>query len=249
MKKRIEWMVMMAAALSFCVGILFSGFSILYAGPMVPAAKVQKKADDIYDPKVNKPKEMLPDVRISLTYPAGESPKVFTKGWVFGASCIVNPGTREQGDISHEVRWKGTGTFNPGQGPLSRSAFNSPGPNQIILSCRGIEKTFTVQAVDPKGYARLGDIARGVVAFGCPACPHTVQGPISLGSPNVFIDGLPAARVGDTGQQAGSCGPNFFVIMTGDSNVLIDGKPAARFGDRTDHHGGMGSIITGYGKP
>jgi uncharacterized Zn-binding protein involved in type VI secretion len=189
------------------------------------------------------------NIQLSLTYPAGKSPKVFTKGWVFGATCFVNPGTRGQVDESGNVRWKGTGTFTPDRGPLSRPAFNAPGTNRITLYVEKDgkivgEKTFTVEAVDPQRYARVGGIAQCPhYAMGCPACPHDVRGPILSGSPNVFIDGLPAARVGDNGIHAGGCGPTSYVIKGGDPSVLIDGKPAARVGDPTNHGGGMGTII------
>ena len=200
--------------------------------------------------KVNKPEEMSRDIQVWLTYPAGNSPKVFTRGWVFGARCI-----KGQRDISGYVRWKGTGTFNPDRGPQSRPAFNSPGTNQITLYIEDngkvvFEKTITVEAVDPKGYARLNDTAACPPhAHGCPACPHPVNGPIISGSQIVFIDGIPAACVGDKGIAFACCGPNTYVIKTGDPNVLIEGKPAARFGDQTLHCGfAIGGIITAYGK-
>ncbi len=210
-----------------------------------------KQAVDQYNPKVNKLNQMPADVQLTLTYPAGQSPKVFTKGWMFGARCI-----KGQRDISGNVRWKGTGTFNPDRGPQSRPAFNSPGTNQITLYIEDngkvvFEKTFTVEAVDPKGYARLNDIAFCPPhAHGCPACPHPTSGPIISGSRIVFIDGIPAACVGDNGiHNLSCCGPNTFVIKTGDLNVLIEGKPAARFGDQTLHCGfAIGGIITAYGK-
>ena len=192
--------------------------------------------------------------QVLLTYPAGKSPKVFTKGWVFGAHGIANPGTREQRDISGNVRWKGTGTFNPAQGSMSRPTFNGPGTNRITLYVEKegrvvFEKTFTVEAVDPQGYACVGGIARCPHAHGCPACPHDAMGAIVSGSPNVFIDGLPAARVGDRGTHSivACCGPNTFVIKTGDPNVLIEGKPAARVGDQTLHCGYAGTITSAHG--
>ncbi|MBL0209612.1 MAG: PAAR domain-containing protein [Holophagaceae bacterium] len=192
---------------------------------------------------------MTADVQVSLTFPAGKSPKVFTRGWVFGARCLVNPGTKEQLDISDEVRWKGTGTFVPDHGPRSRPVFNAPGTNRITLYFEEegkvvFEKTFTVEAVDPAGYARVTDKASCPADYhACPACPHPVIGPITSGSPTVFIDGYSAARVGDVGIHAPCCGKNQFVITQGDPAVLIDGKPAARRGDRTQHCGGVGKII------
>ena len=62
--------------------------------------------------------------------------------------------------------------------------------------------------------------------------PH-VGGPILLGSPNVLIGGLPAARVTD---MATCVGPPD-VIIIGSMTVLINGLPAARMGDQTAHGG------------
>jgi uncharacterized Zn-binding protein involved in type VI secretion len=197
--------------------------------------------------------DVPPKIQISLSFPAGKSPKVFTDGWVFGAVAISNPGTREQRDISGDVRWKGTGTFNPDRGPMSRPSFNGPGTNRITLYIERdgkavVEKTFTIEAVDPKGYAQVGSMVRCPnYALGCPGCPHNVVGKIMNGSSNVRIGGLPAARVGDKGASVGGCGPNVVTVKTGDPSVLIDGKPAARVGDKTQFDGGMGVIETGYG--
>ena len=214
-----------------------------------------KKTVNDYNRGVNRLNEMKPDIQVSLTYPAGMSPKVFTRGWVFEARGIANPGTREQSDISGDVRWKGTGTFKPDRGPLSRPVFNSPGTNRITLYFEKngkvvFEKTFIIEAVDPTGYARVGDSVLGLPhGHGCPACPHPVSGSIISGSPNVLIDGRPAVRVGDRGVACCCCGPNTFVIKTGDLNVLIDGKPAARLQDQTQHCGGagVGKISTASG--
>ena len=80
--------------------------------------------------------------------------------------------------------------------------------------------------------ARLSDIGKGDPhAHGCPACPHAVQGPIVQGSTTVFINGLPAARVGDMGVSAACCGPNMFELSAGSSTVFIDGKAAVRKDD------------------
>jgi uncharacterized Zn-binding protein involved in type VI secretion len=68
--------------------------------------------------------------------------------------------------------------------------------------------------------------------------PH-VGGPIVMGSPNVLIGNLPAARVGD---MAVCVGPPD-KVSSGSSGVLINGKPAARLGDSTAHGG---KIVVGY---
>ncbi|WP_238117640.1 PAAR domain-containing protein, partial [Vibrio cincinnatiensis] len=67
--------------------------------------------------------------------------------------------------------------------------------------------------------------------------PH-VGGPVTSGSPNVKIGGLPAARQGDTLVCVGP--PDS--IKQGSGSVFINGKPAARLGDSTSHGG---SIIIG----
>ncbi len=74
--------------------------------------------------------------------------------------------------------------------------------------------------------------------------PH-VGGPIISGSPNVFINGLPAARVGDPLTCVGP--PD--VIANGSTGVFINGLPAARIGDLTAHGGviigGSPNVIIG----
>lgn len=57
--------------------------------------------------------------------------------------------------------------------------------------------------------------------------PHP-QGPIKEGSPNVFINGLPAARKGDLVRHHHGSEP----IVEGAPNVFINGLPAARMSDR-----------------
>lgn len=189
-------------------------------------------------------------VQIELTFPAGASPKVFTTGWVFGARCILNPGTPQQKDISDQVRWSGSGTFSPEIGAISHPSFAKAGGNTIVLSVKVGSKTyhrsFRVSAVNPAKYASVGTYAGCLAdAHGCPACPHPVSGPILTGSPDVTVRGKPAARVGDTGKNLSPhvcCGPNTFTITSGDPQVLIDGKPAAKIGSTTQHCGGTGKV-------
>ncbi|GAA5264040.1 MAG: PAAR domain-containing protein [Acidiphilium sp.] len=84
----------------------------------------------------------------------------------------------------------------------------------------------------------------------CPAAdgpvPH-VGGPIILGSPNVLIGGLPAARVSDT---VTCVGPPDTIVM-GSPTVLINGLQAARMGDQTAHGGvialGCPTVLIGTG--
>ena len=62
------------------------------------------------------------------------------------------------------------------------------------------------------------------------ACPPV---PLVEGSPNVYINGRPAGRVGDH-YSAHGCVTHpghQDVIAAGSSKVVINGKPAARVGD------------------
>ena len=93
---------------------------------------------------------------------------------------------------------------------------------------------------------RVGDKAL------CPAdshgkdcCPHTVTGPAVSGSPDVFIDGRPALRVGDPGVHSACCGPNTWKTAQGSPKVLINNIPAVRLGDATSHCGGSGTMVEG----
>ncbi len=74
--------------------------------------------------------------------------------------------------------------------------------------------------------------------------PH-VGGPVSSGSSDVFIEGLPAARQGDSIVCVGP--PDS--ISGGSSSVFINGKPAARIGDKSSHGGvivsGAGTVLIG----
>ena len=74
--------------------------------------------------------------------------------------------------------------------------------------------------------------------------PH-VGGPIAIGSPNVLIGGMPAARTGD---MAICVGPPDRIAQ-GSPSVVINNKSAARLGDRTAHGGvivsGVGNVLIG----
>lgn len=207
------------------------------------SSKPQESAKSIDEPVV-----------LELTYPAGESPKVFVTGWVFGAKCLLNPGTPEEKDISHLVNWTGEAKFEPATGSVSRPTFNRVGNNVISIEVKvGQEvtrKQYTISTVSPAAYAHVGDQSYCPSdSHGCPACPHSPIGPIITGSPNVTIDGIPAARVGDKGTATPCCGPQTFEIIEGDPDVLIDGKPAARLGDKTLHCGCSPGSIVGKAVP
>jgi uncharacterized Zn-binding protein involved in type VI secretion len=193
--------------------------------------------------------EDMGPITLALTYPAGWSPNVFTSGWVFGAKCIAGQGTTNQQDLSDLVKWSGTGSFSPEMGRTSRPVFSSPGSQTITISIdfqgKTYEKTVNVNAVSPAGYAHVSSQSSCPSdSHGCPACPHPTVGPVTTGSPNVLVNGLPAARVGDRGVAAACCGPNTFEITEGDGSVLINGRAAAKIGSVTQHCGGTGSIIS-----
>ena len=82
-------------------------------------------------------------------------------------------------------------------------------------------------------------------AHGCPGCPHDCKGPITRGSPNVMVNGLPASRVGDTGTHSSCCGPNTFEASAGSGTVFINGIKAHRKDDAQIHCGGDGKMTTG----
>jgi uncharacterized Zn-binding protein involved in type VI secretion len=190
------------------------------------------------------------NVFLRLTYPAGKSEKVFQAGWIFGAECLVRPisANERPQNLSNNVEWSGTARFSNPKGSQTWPTFNNTGLNTIILAInynrRRITRTIRLDVVSTQGYATIGSIAFCPAdAHGCPACPHPTRGPVIVGSPNVLINGKPAARMGDTGIHAACCGPNVFTIAEGDPLVLINGKPAAKSGSKTIHCGGVGRLL------
>jgi uncharacterized Zn-binding protein involved in type VI secretion len=98
------------------------------------------------------------------------------------------------------------------------------------------------------GQGRLGDKANiSADAHGCPGCPHPGTGPAIMGSPDVFVNGLPALRVDDMGIHAVCCGPNMWKAQQGAPTVFINGKAAYRLNDPSKHCGGSGQLIEGSG--
>lgn len=184
-----------------------------------------------------------------LSFPAGKSPKVFDRGWLFGAVFSLLNDKGELIDLSDQVEWSGTGSFNPVKGRQSRPVFRSTGANKIVLSVtyegRTYKNEFPVETVSYLDYAHTGSLAKSPSdAHGCTGCPHTVIGPVITGSALVFVGPYAAARVGDRGVHAACCQHNSFVITSGDNEVLIEGKPAARPGlSSTRHCGGEGLLI------
>jgi len=93
---------------------------------------------------------------------------------------------------------------------------------------------------------RLMDASKvGSDAHGCPACPHPAVGPAMTGSPDVFVNNLPALRLGDMGMHAACCGPNLWTAAAGSGTVFINNKKAHRKGDKDTHCGGNGQLIAG----
>lgn len=194
------------------------------------------------------PGELVPE----LLFPLGNSPKVFDKGWLFGASFKITGKDNEEVDLTDKIEWSGTASFEPDKGGSSRPVFNSIGENKIILTAeyegKKYRKEYKVTTVSSNLYAHIGSMAFCPAdADGCPGCPHPVTGPVITGNGNVLIDGMPVACEGDRGVHAGCCGGNNFVITDGDPEVLINGKKAAKIGSATQHCGGKGHIVSTVG--
>ena len=93
---------------------------------------------------------------------------------------------------------------------------------------------------------RVGDKANSPNdSHGKSCCDHNVTGPATQGSPDVFIDGRAALRIGDPGVHSSCCGPNTWVTAKGSPKVLINNIPAVRLHDATTHCGGTGKMIEG----
>ena len=79
---------------------------------------------------------------------------------------------------------------------------------------------------------RVGDGTSGICDVGCEECPHGRRGQNSEGSPNVFINGKAAHRLGD----GGSCNcphGGFFSSTAASETVFVNGKGLTRVGDGT----------------
>jgi uncharacterized Zn-binding protein involved in type VI secretion len=75
-----------------------------------------------------------------------------------------------------------------------------------------------------------------------------IDGEISGGSTNVYINGLPACRVGDPTKELDTCDEGVWKtgsIAGGSSKVKINDKGASRKGDSVNTHTGSGSISAG----
>lgn len=90
--------------------------------------------------------------------------------------------------------------------------------------------------------AKIGDIGTDHDGF-----PPT---PVIAGSPDVFIDGIPAARVGDplAPHDKPNHPPHPRKIASGSSTVFVNGKPLAITGGSVDCGGviiGSGTVLVG----
>ena len=79
---------------------------------------------------------------------------------------------------------------------------------------------------------RIGDITSGICDVGLPCCSHGRTGTNGTASPNVFINGLPAHRLGDGGGIACPHG-GYFESVAGSNSVFVNGLPLTRTGDAT----------------
>ncbi len=186
-----------------------------------------------------------------LLFPLGKSPKVFDKGWLFGASFKLLDENGAEIDLSDKIEWSGTGSFEPDKGAKSRPTFINIGDNTIILTVehegKTYKKEYPVSTVEAEKYARVGSIAQCAAdSHGSLGDPLPALGPVITGNGNVLINGLPAACEGDRGVHAICSGPNTFVITSEgcDGNVLINGKKAAMLNTITKHCGGIGQIVS-----
>lgn len=97
---------------------------------------------------------------------------------------------------------------------------------------------------------RISDPVQGVCVHGCPAEPHAVYGNAMSGSPDVYVNTLPAFRLGDKGIHAACCYMNMWSAFMGSMTVYINGRAAIRQGDMSWHcdgpgYGGVGTLQAG----
>lgn len=83
------------------------------------------------------------------------------------------------------------------------------------------------------GIARKGDMASGHGCF--------QPSEIITASPDVEVDGIPAARIGDAvaPHDCADCASHDRVIAQGSATVFVNGVPVARVGDAVDRGGAV----------
>ena len=95
--------------------------------------------------------------------------------------------------------------------------------------------------------SRKGDIC---VGHGC--FPPT---PATAGSPDVYLDKIPALRKGDAvaPHGCGNCPPHGRAVSAGSPSVFVNGRPLARVGDGVDCGGsvaaGSGTVVADIQTP
>ena len=97
-----------------------------------------------------------------------------------------------------------------------------------------------------RNVALKGDNLSGVHPAGSVTTPFT--GHIGTGSPNVYINGTQAARVGDTTYEWCSLHdilPVYGKVIMGSSKVFINGMPAAYALEIIQPHDGIASLTSG----
>lgn len=94
--------------------------------------------------------------------------------------------------------------------------------------------------------ARKTDEHRGVCDHGLLCCPHVVVGEIAEGSPDYYVNGLPAARLNDgVTHDCPHCGTGF--ISSSSQTVMANGRGIARLGDAVTYPAGSGTITMASG--
>lgn len=104
-----------------------------------------------------------------------------------------------------------------------------------------------------KEIALLGDSVQGTTtgehnghtdSYGHPIhSPSTITGTITSGSPNVFINGKPIARAGDSTVESDNCDSGRVgSLRDNGSTVKINGKSVALLGDEINPHNGTAYI-------
>ena len=92
--------------------------------------------------------------------------------------------------------------------------------------------------------ARDTDTHEGICDHGLSCCPHNVVGTIIAGSPDVFTNGLAAARLLDpVAHNCPHCGTGY--ISSASGTVSANGLGRARKGDEVTYPGGKGVITSG----
>lgn len=115
----------------------------------------------------------------------------------------------------------------------------------LIVNDHPIQLTATRETIMPPAH-RKGDIGSG---HEC----HFPPTPATGGSPNVFVNGKPLMRVGDSyaphGCVVGHAPPHGRALAEGSASVFVNGQPAGRIGDAIDCGGnaeaGSGDVFIG----